>query len=216
MLYLDETHRIYAVADGLGGLPRGALASSLAVKKLKESLNNVKNGNLNLELLFNYINQSVYNEGQKVNAEIGIGTTLTAVHIANNKMTIGHVGDCTVYIYREDTWKKITTDHTMEEEIRSRMAPDDNTIIPEYFSHTLTRCLGQQSDLETDIYEQDIRAGDRILICSDGINKTLTDDEMQEEASKAADPESFIRHLIDMANDHGGPDNSTGIAIFLS
>ena len=104
----------------------------------------------------------------------------------------------------------------MEEEIRSRMAPDDDTIIPDYFSHTLTRCIGQQGDIETDIYKKDLKSGDRVLICSDGITKTLTDDELHEEAHEADSPESFVRSLIDMANERGGPDNSTGIAIFIS
>lgn len=216
MLYVDDSKRVYAVADGLGGLPRGALASKLAIKELGKSIKKEHNCGLNFELLFNSINQSVYSEGKKVSSEVGIGTTLTAVHLKSNSMDIGHIGDCTAYICRNKKWLKLTTDHTMEEEIRSRMAPDDDTVIPDYFSHTLTRCIGQQDEIETDIYKKDLKPGDRILICSDGIAKTLTEDELYENVLEADSPEYLIRCLIDMANERGGPDNSTGIAVFIS
>ena len=216
MLYVDDSKRVYAVADGLGGLPRGALASKLAIKLLEKSIEKESNGTLNFEHLFNSINETVYLEGQKVSEEVGIGTTLTVIHLKNNSMDIGHIGDCTAFICRDNKWHKLTTDHTMEEEIRSRLAPDDDTEIPEYFSHTLTRCIGQQGEIETDVYNKDLKAGDRILICSDGISKTLTDEELHDETLIADTPESLIRGLIDIANDRGGPDNSTGIAIFIS
>lgn len=216
MLYVDDSKRVYAVADGLGGLPRGALASKLAIKVLEKSIEKENNGTLNFDHLFNIINEAVYLEGKKVSEEVGIGTTLTAIHLKSNSMDIGHIGDCTAHICRKKKWHKLTTDHTMEEEIRSRLAPDDDTEIPDYFSHTLTRCIGQQGEIEPDVFNNDLKAGDRILICSDGISKTLTDEELHDETLLADTPESLIRSLIDLANDRGGPDNSTGIAIFVS
>jgi serine/threonine protein phosphatase PrpC len=216
MFYVDDSKRVYAVADGLGGLPCGALASKLAIKLLGKSIEKESNGKLNFEDLFNNINETVYIEGKKVSEEVGIGTTLTVIHLKHNYMDIGHIGDCTAYICRNKKWHKLTTDHTMEEEIRSRLAPDDDTEIPDYFSHTLTRCIGQQGEIETDVYKKDLKTGDRILICSDGISKILTEEELHDETLLADTPESLIRSLIDIANDRGGPDNSTGIAIFVS
>lgn len=216
MLYVDDSKKVYAVADGLGGLPHGELASKLAIKLLEKLIEKESHGNLNFEYLFNSINETVYLEGKKVSEEVGIGTTLTVIHLKNNSMDIGHIGDCTAYICRDNKWYKLTTDHTMEEEIRSRLAPEDDTEIPEYFSHTLTRCIGQQGEIEMDVYNKDLKAGDRILICSDGISKTLTDEELHEETLISDTPKSLIHGLIDIANERGGPDNLTGIAIFIS
>ena len=216
MFYVDDNKRIYAIADGLGGLPEGALASKLAIKLLGKSIAKERHGRLNLEHIFNNINESVYLEGKKVSGEVGIGTTLTVIHLKRNFMNIAHIGDCTAYICRNKKWRKLTSDHTMAEEIRSRLAPGDDIEIPDYFSHTLTRCIGQQDEIETDFYKKTLKSGDRILMCSDGISKTLTDEELHKETIEANTPEYLIRSLIKVANNRGGPDNSTGIAIYVS
>ena len=216
MLLVNDERQIYAVADGLGGLPEGALASNLAISHLEEAISdNHHVAQLDYESLFNYLNHIVYEEGRKVSQEIGIGSTLTVLHLNGDTATIGHVGDCVVYLFRDGQSEKLTTDHTMAAEMRSRLGPNEAVYIPEYFSHTLTRCLGQQGTIEVDVYDCKLLNGDRILICSDGVTKTQSEEELLEEASKAETPEACTRQIIDLSNERGGPDNSTAIAIFV-
>lgn len=216
MLLVDDILRVYAVADGLGGLPRGALASNLAISSLEEYLRQAEPGELDYATMFNFINRRVHAEGKLVSEEIGIGTTLTVVKVIGAEISIGHVGDCTVYLFRGDVWTQLTTDHTMEQELRSRLAPGETAYIPEYFTHTLTRCIGQAESVETDVYRHPIGPGDRLLVCSDGVTKVATPAELHAMIRQADHPEIFIEELIRTGNDRGGPDNITGIAIFVA
>ncbi len=214
---LDDDLHVYAVADGLGGLPEGALASSLAVRHLQETLRNqTSNGTHDYEQVFHFINQKVFEKGRKISDETGIGTTLTVVKLNDEEMTIGHVGDSSVFLFRADNCQQLTTDHTMEQEVIDRLGPGASIDTPAYYAHTLTRCIGQKDTIVTDILHHKLQAGDRILVCSDGISKTLSGDELLRELQAVATPEDFLRAVIQLVNnDHGGLDNSTGIAIFI-
>ena len=81
--------------------------------------------------------------------------------------------------------------------------------------HTLTRCIGQEGEVEVDEYSLRPESGDRILICSDGITKTIKEDELLAEAKNATDPQSLVAEIFRLANDRGGPDNATEVAIFF-
>ena len=214
---LDDDLHVYAVADGLGGLPEGALASNLAVQHLQETLiSKTSNGTPDYEKVFHFINQKIFKVGRKISSKTGIGTTLTVVKLNGEEMTIGHVGDSTVFLFRADNCQQLTTDHTMEQDVIDRLGPDASLDTPSFYAHTLTRCIGQEDTIVTDILHHQLEEGDRILICSDGISKTLSGDELLNELSAAATPEDFLRTVIQLINnDHGGPDNSTGIAIFI-
>lgn len=216
MFLVDDIQRVYAVADGLGGLPRGALASNLAISSLEEFLRRAPPGELDYPGLFNFINLRVYQEGRQVSVEMGIGTTLTVVKVLEGEIVVGHVGDCSLFRFRDNRWEQLTTDHTMEQELRSRLAPGENVYIPEYFTHTLTRCLGQGEEVEPDVYRHPIFKGDRFLLCSDGVTKTLTPAELHAQARAADHPEVLVEELIRIGNDRGGPDNITAIAVFVA
>lgn len=216
MFLVDDDHRIYAVADGLGGLPEGSLASNIAINNLQQAVNAPEfSGKIDFDKLFNDLNEKVHREGLRISEDIGIGTTLTVLAMNGKKAFIGHVGDCVAYLFRKGQLTKITEDHTMAEEMRARYKPEDVPYIPEYFSHTLTRCLGQQGTIDTAVYKVAPQSGDRFLLCSDGITKTLENTELETEISHAGSPYNLVNSLIKAANDRGGPDNSTAIAIFL-
>lgn len=212
---VSDEYSLYAVADGLGGLPEGALASGMAKDLLEEACEKARGKNLDFEKIYNDINGAIYLKGKSIDEDIGIGTTLTCVQVQEKGILVAHVGDCCVYLFRGGEHFQLTTDHTMEEEIRSRLKPGEDTYIPEYFSHTLTRCIGQQGELEVDIEFFKVGANDRLLICSDGITKTLNPAEIMELVDAADTPKPLVNSLIDAANDKGGPDNSTAIALFL-
>lgn len=211
---VDHEHRIYAVADGLGGLPGGDVASRMAIDGLQRLLPQMGGKAPDFFRLFAEINRQIFEEGLRLSEDLGIGTTLSLVSVRDHSMTVAHVGDCVVLLLRGGECRQLTRSHTMEQEIRSRMAPGDTTPIPDYFSHTLTRCLGQQDFLEPDVDHHELKHGDRVLLCSDGITKTLDPEELSFLTQESPDPESLARTLIEIANDRGGPDNATVIALF--
>jgi protein phosphatase len=207
----------FAVADGLGGLPEGGLASTLAVQCLQKWFEAPgRNGKVDLRELFNLANARVYDEGRVISSEIGIGTTLTAFRLRRGQIDIAHVGDSGLYLLRKgEPPRKLTTDHTMAEEMRARLAPGDNMYIPDYYNHTLTRCIGQAGDVETDILSAVVKAGDRLLLYTDGVTKVFEEPEIEQAAWDCATPEKLVTHIINLGNERGGPDNITAVAIYL-
>jgi PPM family protein phosphatase len=207
----------FAVADGLGGLPEGALASNLAVEFLEQLLERPgRNGKVDFRDLFNAVNARVYDEGRRVSEEIGIGTTLTAFKIGKGHLEVGHVGDSGLYQFRPgQPVRKLTTDHTMAEEMRARLRPGDNMYIPDYYTHTLTRCIGQAGEIEVENFAVPVLPGERFLLYTDGVTKVLQEEELNPQIWLDDSPEKAVRRLIDIANRRGGPDNVTAIAVFF-
>lgn len=213
---VDARQRIFAVADGLGGLPEGSLASEIAVEGLREWLaGHPDNDTYDFADIFDRINTLVYQRGHEVSTDLGIGTTLTVAHVNGKTLTAGHIGDTALVIFKEDQWRQVTQDHTMAQEMIDRLHPGEEAFIPEYFSHTLTRCIGQTGKIKTDVYQEAVDPGDRILLFTDGVSKTMKMDELHERIFAATDPQVFVKEIIDTANDRGGPDNVTAVAIFI-
>ncbi len=213
----DDAHRVYAVADGLGGLPEGARASNLAILGLEESLHEAGNGDcLDMAETFCRINRRIHVEGRALGGGLGMGTTLTVMRLVENTVRIAHIGDCAVLLIRDGVATQLTADHTMANEILARRkAGEAETHLPEYFFHTLTRCMGQHASIEPDMICEGLQAGDRLLVCSDGISKILDADDILSESRRAATPDEFVRRIIELANTLGGPDNATGVAVFV-
>ena len=215
-LLVDDVHKVFAVADGLGGLPQGAYASRLAVEALERILKEREGlKGVDFRDLFQEINKEVHIAGEKVNKELGIGTTLTMAQVTDGEVLIAHVGDTGIFRFRKGECKKLTVDHTMAQEMRSRLDPDEDIYIPEYFSHTLTRCIGQLASLKCDFYRYEIEPGDRLLMFSDGVTKVFEEGELVECVIKVASPQELVNNIIDFANERGGPDNCTAIALFF-
>jgi len=215
--YIDEDKLLFAVADGLGGLPRGAEASRLAIELFSNLVQDRgdSNGRYDIARAFEEINSRVYERGRTITAEIGMGTTLTTAHIVGDRMKIGHVGDTAILRFRSEDWDQLTIDHTMEQEIRAQLKPGEDAFIPDYFSHTLTRCIGQAERLAADVLEIEIQPGDRFLLCSDGVTKVIQSSELFHLIQSTTSPRSFVEGIITLANNRGSPDNVTAIAIFV-
>lgn len=214
--FIDDYRHVFAVADGLGGLPQGSLASEIAVKELSDYLNSVKTDKqLVLADVFKRINKSVFLKGRTVSEEMGIGTTLTVAQLENDALKIGHIGDSAIVLFREGSWKQLTRDHTMAQDMLDRLRPGEQAYIPDYYSHTLTKCIGQIAEVDADIFEHPVDPKDRILIFSDGVTKTMELDELHDRIFAADDPQTFVQEIIKTANERGGPDNVTAVAVFL-
>lgn len=213
---VDDGKRLFAVADGLGGLPEGSRASGLATDTIADYLAEHANGApVDMGPMFERVNLRVYEEGRRISADMGIGTTLTVAQLEGDRLRVGHVGDTGLVVFSPDSWRQVTRDHTMAQDMLDRLRPGEHAYIPEYFSHTLTRCIGQLATIQLDTYEDIVRPGERALLFSDGVTKTMEMDEAHDRVLRSNSPQELVKWIIETANRRGGPDNVTAIAIYF-
>lgn len=213
---VDDERRLYAVADGLGGLPNGALASQTAIEHVRQASMRTGYGPHLLAETVRAAHEAVVRAGRASNPVEGIATTLTLALIEGDTLHVAHVGDCAAFHLRQGKFRQLTTDHTLAEEIRAehngepRHAP-----VLSALAHTLTRTLGQLEEPRPDVFMEPLAPGDRLLLCSDGIGKTLSPGALARILESSDHPASVVAALIASANAHGGSDNSTAIALFV-
>ncbi len=217
-LYLDDAHQLYAVADGLGGLPGGAETSQRIVQLLEQTMSRVDSAKERVDLteLIIGINEIVAKEGLDAHPFTGTGSTLTIGQIVGDQLLIGHVGDSAAYLLRGDVLEKLTIDHTMAQELIDREGEAAHEMMPPEYPHTLTRCVGQGEVLRVDQTRIGVEPGDCILLCTDGLNKVLSQEKIREKLAHAASPEAACRTLTELANANEGPDNITIIVVKIS
>lgn len=207
---------IYAVADGIGGLPSGGQASQLAVTALQKIVSEHTAGQkLNYERILIEINDQVFKLGRVLSPQFGIGSTLVFAHVTGVKMHFGHVGDSTAFRLRSKVLEQLTTDHTIETELKQRTARGEPLGLLMENRNALTRCIGQPPPLEPDCFTHTILPHDRYFLCSDGITRFVPQAEIAHVVLESSNPESAVSTLIDRANERGGMDNSTGVALFF-
>jgi serine/threonine protein phosphatase PrpC len=212
---LDEKNQLFGVADGVGGLPGGAEAAQLAIDEIALALRANTNGQPDLVRCVQQVNKAVSLLGQKMSPSMGIGTTLTIGRIVENTLTIAHVGDSRAYGTRGADFARITEDHSVENEARLRRARGEVIYYHEANRNALTRCIGQPSSPEVDIIKCPLSAGDRYLFCTDGVTRMITDAELGTLLEKAATPKAAIEEIVNLAVRRGGPDNATGVVLFV-
>ena len=207
---------IYAVADGIGGLPSGGQASQLAVTTLQKIVSEHAAGQkLNYERILIEINDQVFKLGRVLSPQFGIGSTLVFAHVTGVKIHFGHVGDSTAFRLRSKSLEQLTTDHTIETELKQRTARGEPLGLLMENRNALTRCIGQPPPLEPDCFTHTILPHDRYFLCSDGITRFVPQPEIAHVLLESPNPEQAVNTLIDRANERGGMDNSTGVAIFF-
>lgn len=212
----DDNLGIYAVADGIGGLPAGAQASHLSIRTLHKLISDHAAGQkLNYERILAEVNDQVFRLGRALSPQFGIGSTLTFLHMTGVKLQFGHVGDSTALRLRSKALEQLTTDHTIENELKQRAARGEPLGLLMENRNALTRCIGQPPPLEPDCFSHTVLPQDRYLICSDGISRFVPAEEIGRVLAESSSPEIAVRSLIDRANDRGGMDNSTGVALFF-
>ena len=213
--FVDEAHQVYAVADGLGGLPGGAQTSQRIVQLLEQTMKRVDSIEERVDLteLINGINEIVAKEGLEDYPFTGTGSTLTIGQIVGDQLLIGHIGDSAAYILRGEDLQRLTVDHTLAQEFINREGESARAAMPPEYSHTLTRCVGQGKTLHVDNARITIERGDRLLLCSDGLDKVISNEAIKGELARKQNPEEACLKLTQMANDNEGPDNITVIVI---
>ncbi len=214
---VDASKGIFAVADGVGGLPFGNLASKLAVQFYDAMISSSTDcQNLeSLNAISHKIHRHIIDSGHLVGGENGIGTTFSAIRLLDDVALFSHVGDSSIFHFDQDGLRKVSKSHTLRDELIEKHGESAAADMPEHYGHTLTRCMGQDIDFEMDLGQIKYTAETTILICSDGITNMVDFDEI---AKILADcnPKEAVTHLIDSANQNGGVDNSTAVCLKLS
>ena len=213
---LDEAALVFGIADGVGGLPGGGEAAQHAVDEMLRLVRPVPlTQEVDLFEMVRQTNTAVADLGQKMSPSMGIGTTLTLGCIRNGVLKIGHVGDSRAYIVRDRLISRITEDHSVENEARLRRARGEVVYYHEVNRNALTRCIGQPTPPDVDIICCPLKVGDRYLFCSDGITRMLSEPDLQAIMLKHAEPKGAIDEIVGLAVRRGGPDNATGVVIFI-
>jgi PPM family protein phosphatase len=212
-----EATNLYAVADGMGGHVGGEVAAQVAVAALLRVFTRepTRAGLLDA---FAQANSAVWQEGQEHSELRGMGTTLTAIALVGgddgrDTLALANVGDSRAYLFSEDQIVQVTADHSLAEERmrHGEMTEEEAAVHPQ--RHILTRALGVSTEVEADMWELQLRSGDRLVLCSDGLSNELTSDELAEVLSSVPDPGEAAHQLVEIANEHGGSDNITVVVV---
>ncbi len=232
---IDKKLRLFIVADGMGGHAAGEIASSITVHQVRDAIHKnrdvitrfsegdveVLSGDI-LQILEQAVQDactSVYNRAQQEPEKRGMGTTVSALLIAgppgNLRGFIAHVGDSRIYLARQDQCHQLTEDHSLLNELvrRGKIKREEFENSPyKQFKNAVTRAVGVYAQVEVDTFDFDILAGDRFLLCSDGMYMYLSEAELPAVLGNQ-DIESVPTKLIEQANQGGGHDNITNIVI---
>ena len=221
-LLVDETHGLFAVADGMGGHAAGEVASQMAIEALTESMPG-ENDQLGddpdaaarwLACAFREGNRMICESVMTRGEWRGMGTTIVALLNLGDRVVIGHVGDSRAYLLRDTELHRLTSDHSyVNEQVKLGLLTDDEAQ-RHPMRNIVTRALGNRTDLEVELRHHDVRPGDLYLLCSDGLNSMLHDDEIASMLREhAANPERACQALVAAANERGGEDNITVIVL---
>ncbi len=208
---------LMAVADGMGGYKGGATASQLALSVLITEYYKIKPYNIRRALLkaFQKANEAVYTLAQDDKNFGHMGTTLTAVVLKGSCLYYAHVGDSRGYIIKKNSITQFTEDHSYVGSLlrAGAISPEEARGHPA--DNIITRAIGLKVSVDIDFFQKEIclRKGQYVLLCSDGLFKVVTDDEILHTVSTLMVPNQITKKLVEMANSRGGPDNTTVLVI---
>jgi protein phosphatase len=202
----SEDTTVLIVADGMGGHVAGEVASRLAINAAASSA-------LEPDDRVAIANRAIREEVARQPELEGMGTTMTLVEVTpEGKARFAHVGDSRAYLYRDGELRQLTEDHTvaMEYVALGRLSPAEADDHPQ--SHMLTRCLGLTRFVNVDRIDIGLEPGDRLLLCSDGLNSMVNADGIAKALAEGTADEAAWR-LVEAANKAGGHDNISVIVI---
>lgn len=199
---------LYLVADGMGGHKAGGFASKYAVETIVEVVNSSKD-----EDVFSVLYQAVVEANYRIRRKAaedesmtGMGTTLVAATVMNDVLRVANVGDSRLYLVNHEI-QQITIDHSYVEEMVRMGGLDREQARNHKNKNIITRAIGAQSAVNPDFFEVNLKKGDRIFMCTDGVSNMLTDEEILSILNEDGTEEERIERIVAAANEHGGRDN---------
>ena len=215
------SHDLLAVVcDGMGGARSGNVASRLAAEVFTEEIKrgyrpgmSQEQADYLLRTAVSIANTSVF-ENAQLNPDMkGMGTTLVAVLILNKRAYFCNVGDSRGYLMNRQGVQRVTVDHSLVELMvqRGELTSEQAKSYPG--KNYITRAVGTEPAVECDLYTSALRAGDCILLCSDGLTNHLADQELLFEVIHGVKKQDCCQRLLAIAKDRGAPDNVTAVLI---
>ncbi len=229
-LFLNPEQKLFVVADGMGGHAAGEVASKVAVDAINEFVcltggdeeitwpfgldESISYDGNRLKTAIRHANRKVLEATREKTEYEGMATTVAAVLVDGDVANLGHVGDSRIYLFSEGVFTQLTSDHSwVNEQIQSGVISADQAR-----SHPLrnvvTRALGGKADLAVDMQTRRMKAGDLLLLCSDGLTAMVPDEDIARILGEAkGDVEKAAKDLVAEANAHGGEDNITVVLL---
>ncbi len=205
---------LFIVADGMGGHAAGEVASEIAV----DTVSNVYYMDDNLDVAgpllqaIKRANVAIHQRAAENMLRSGMGTTCVAAVLRGNAAYIANVGDSRAYLVRQGQVKQISLDHSwVAEQVRAGLLTEDQARTHAQ-RNVITRSLGTQPDVEVDVFRELIQPGDTLVLCSDGLSGLISDEELMRIVEQSV-PQESVYHLVERANENGGPDNITAIVV---
>jgi protein phosphatase len=214
---------LFVVADGMGGHRGGVKASALAIDSVETFMLNT----------FKWFSEFKGKEGDTVLAEFhaalahanarvlaeaaehpelhNMGTTLTLAYCLNDELFVAHVGDSRCYLFRNKVLHRLTSDHTLVEDLMRLGALNNEQAAQHRWRHVVTNAVGCGTpDIKVEVHKVHLESGDAVLLCSDGLTSMVGEEAIARVlAAESGKPERACRRLLDRANEEGGKDNIT-------
>jgi protein phosphatase len=224
-----EIDALLVVADGMGGHQGGEVASTYLVEQLDRLFSSSAYRRLVhynpehadyyaavLKEVLEQINEELYTLGSNQKELRGMGTTATVALVTEQRLFIGHVGDSRAYLMRDGVLRLLTQDHSWvaEQALAGKMSPAEAAVHPR--KNVLTRSMGNSLVVRVDRALHQLRPGDQLLLCSDGLTNYASDAELRQAVTKHAEPQAACDWLVSLANQRGGGDNITAIVARFS
>ncbi|MFZ2958346.1 MAG: PP2C family serine/threonine-protein phosphatase [Candidatus Ozemobacteraceae bacterium] len=206
---------LFAVADGMGGAASGEIASRLAIDAICKGFSRLPPSERSVAVMESLVaeaNQAVFDHSRSHAECAGMGTTLTAAVVFGGQAMIGHVGDSRAYLLRDGKLRRLTNDHTLVfEQVRlGKLTPEEAQIHPA--RHILSRALGVREFVNVDTQIFELAVGDAICLMSDGVSGPVSEENFYRQLSTAPF-RGVAKRLVQDANQAGGPDNATVVAL---
>jgi len=214
---------LYVLADGMGGYNAGEVASSIAVKTVKDLVSEavdredraategdtgMMRQSIVLRDAISRANKIIHQTAQSQASCEGMGTTIVACLFYDNRLSIAHVGDSRLYRVRDSRLEQITMDHSLLQELVDRGFYSREEAEKATNRNYVTRALGVEPTVQVDLTEIDVKPDDLFLLCSDGLCDMVDDEEIHLTVSTfSANLDMIGQQLIQLSNDHGGKDN---------
>lgn len=220
---MDYETGLVLVADGMGGYKAGEIASGIAIKTIREHVakglpaarkqsgpsdSGYAHESVLLRNAILRANEIIYETAKSQPQCEGMGTTVIACLFHHNRVSIAHVGDSRLYRLRRDSFEQLTSDHSLLQELVARGFYTPEEARKSLNKNLVTRALGVESSVQVDLQEDLALVGDIYLLCSDGLNDMVEDEDIRLTTDTFSDNlETAARQLIKLANDNGGRDN---------
>ena len=208
------------VCDGMGGAKAGNVASAMAAQEFAREVKENYRASMGMEAVDILLDQAVkcanftvYDKSQQGEEFSGMGTTLVAVLLRGKAATVVNVGDSRVYRINADGIAQITVDHSLVQLMirRGEITPEQARYFPG--KNYITRAIGTEPSVKADIFHLDLKRGDELMLCSDGLTNLVHDQEILFEVVHGSEQAECCQRLLDIAKNRGAPDNVTSILV---